>query len=272
MTTLVKSKCATLHDELKKVGRIAVAFSGGVDSAFLLKSAHDILGPDLVAISVELLGSPVGDIEFAVEFCSSHSIRHKVLAVDEFSIEGFAENSKERCYICKRALFSKIIEEANRLGFETVADGTNADDLCDFRPGLAALKELGVISPLAAANFSKTDILDALDGMGLKSVAGRQASACLSSRIPVGAKVTREKLLAIKESENSLLQMGLKKVRVRHFGDIALIETDNESLDIVLKKRQRIAKAVKATGFRRVALDLECYRLGSMNEALGVNS
>ncbi len=272
MTSDIELKCANLREKLKSLRRVAVAFSGGADSAFLLKFAHDALKSNVVAIIVKLIGSPVGDVEFAAEFCKANSIDYKILEFDEFAIEGFAENTKERCYICKLALFSKIINEAKSQGFDQVVDGTNYDDLFDFRPGLRALRELSVTSPLAEGKFSKKDILELLKEMGLKDVAQRQSSACLSSRVPLGTKITKEKLSVIKEGEQLLSKIGFNRIRVRHYGEVAVIETGEEGFALAIRKKQEIVVAIKALGFKRVVIDLEGYRTGSTNEKLEVDA
>ena len=268
MAGRIQSKCELLLDELKKARRVAVAFSGGVDSAFLLDFSHKALADDCMAITCKLAGSPQREIALAADFCNKHSIRHEVVEFDELSIPGFAQNTPERCYICKKAFFSKIVEVAKAHNFNYVADGTNVDDLSDYRPGLKAIKELDVQSPLANAKWSKAEIRQLLASAGLNEISQQSSSACFSSRIPYGSEITKEKLLNIGKAEAELSKI-LSFVRVRHHGDIARIETDSQQLSIVLENRNFVLDVLKRAGFKRAVLDLEPYKVGGMGECPG---
>ena len=249
---------------------MAVAFSGGVDSTFLLKVAHDVLGDNAIAVTARSSTYPEREFKEAVNFAAQNNIEHVVIVSEELEIEGFSENPVDRCYFCKRELFSKIAGIAKEKGIKFVADGSNVDDLGDYRPGLKAVAELGVVSPLREAGMTKEDIRALSKEMGLATW-DKPAFACLSSRFPYGQKITKEKLEMVDKAEQYLLDLGFKQVRVRHHGDVARIEVaaherrkffDEQLMD-------RISGEFKKIGFTYTALDLKGYRTGSMNETLG---
>jgi len=269
----LKEKMELLKTNLRKLESLAVAFSGGVDSTFLLKAAHDILGDRTVAVTARSSTYPEREFREACEFTSQHGIRHIVIESEELEIEGFSDNPVNRCYFCKHELFEKIAEVAAQNGIRYMADGSNLDDLGDYRPGLQAVKELGVVSPLREAGMTKEDIRYLSREMGLPTW-NKQAFACLSSRFPYGQKITREKLAMVDKAEQFLLDLGFRQVRVRHHGDIARIEVSAEE-----RKRffdtglmDQVNDRFKEIGFSYTALDLKGYRTGSMNETLSLGS
>jgi uncharacterized protein len=258
-----------LKNNLKSMEKVAVAFSGGVDSTFLLKTAHDVLGPNVMAVTARSSTYPEREYAEAVGFIKGLGIKHITIISEELEIEGFSKNPANRCYYCKKELFSKIKELAAQNGISQIVDGSNLDDLGDYRPGLTALGELGISSPLREAGLTKEDIRKLSKEMGLPTW-DKQPFACLASRFPYGHEITREKLGMVDRAEQFLLDLGLKQVRVRHHGDIARIEVSvnerNRFFDEELM--DRVHGRLKEIGFKYVALDLKGYRTGSMNETL----
>lgn len=248
----------------------AVAFSAGVDSSFLLKTAHGVLGDRCAAFTVSSCLTPEREIREASEFCRGYGIRHFIIESDPLKICGFAENPPDRCYICKSALFRLIISEAEKEDFRFVLEGSNADDSADYRPGFRAVRELGVKSPLIDAGFSKIEIRMLSQIAGLDS--GRKPSmACLASRIPYGEMITLKKLSMASEAEDFLAECGFAGCRVRvHGGHLARIELLEENIAMLADSglRKRISDEFKKMGFLYVSLDIDGYRTGSLNEAL----
>lgn len=262
----LEEKYEALTEYLEDLGKAAVAFSGGVDSSFLLKAAREVLGENAAAITVRSALLPLREYEETVEFCGKHEIRQVVCPYDALSVDGFAENPKERCYLCKKAFFTKVKELAREQGIWHVLEGSNMDDKSDYRPGMRAVKELGIESPLQEFGFTKADIRSMAKEWGLP-VWEKPSSACLASRIAYGERITKEKLSMIERSEEYLHQAGFSQVRVRMHGSLARIEALPEQIEGLFRQREKITEELQKYGFIYVSLDLKGYRTGSMNEA-----
>ena len=262
-------KYEKLKTELAGYGGAAVAFSGGVDSTFLLRAAHDALGDRALAVTASSCSFPKRELEEAKRFCREKGIRHEVVASEELDIEGFRSNPKNRCYLCKKELFTKIREIANANGLPVVAEGSNTDDDGDYRPGLIAIRELGAKSPLRDAGLSKEDIRALSRELGLPT-AEKPSFACLASRFPYGETISEEKLAAVDRAEQLLLDLGFTQVRVRVHADgkLARIELLPEEMNRLPAHRTEVSEKLRTFGFTYVSMDLQGYRTGSMNETL----
>lgn len=265
----VDDKLARLKEKLAKARGVLVAFSGGVDSTFLAKVAHDVLGDRALAVTVHSEIHPAFEQDEAIELARAIGIKHVVVNVDALDVEGLAENPPERCYICKKAIFGTLVEIARKEGLPVIVDGSNASDTGDFRPGMKALAELGIRSPLLEAGLTKDDIRELSCRMGLPTW-DKPSYACLASRIPYGERITMEKLRAIEGAEGVLRAAGYRVFRVRHHGKVARIELAPEEMKrfVTGGDMADITRRIKALGFSYVALDLEGYRTGSLNEPL----
>ena len=262
-----QKKLERLQAILLDLDRVAVAFSGGTDSAFLLKAAHDVLGGNVIALTAVSCTLPRRELEDAKAFCEREGVRQILVDPHELESDAFRANPPDRCYHCKHSVFSAFRGAAAELGFDIVADGSNADDTGDYRPGMRAAAELGVRSPLRDADLTKADIRELSRAWGL-STWDKPSAACLASRVPYGEPITPEKIGRIDRAEAFLQDLGFRQVRLRVHGDLARIETAPELFPLLLSRRAEIVAECRALGFAYVTMDLTGYRVGSMNETL----
>jgi uncharacterized protein len=265
----LQEKLSMLQASIRRLGSLAVAFSGGVDSTFLAKVAHDLLQDRMIAVTARSSTYPEREFKEAADYVRQAGIRQFVIISEELDIDGFADNPANRCYFCKKELFNKIWEVAKQNKINFVADGSNLDDLNDYRPGMQATKELGVVSPLREAGLTKDEIRSLSRSMGLPTW-DKPAFACLASRIPYGQTITKAKLAMVEQAEQYLLELGFRQVRVRHHGDLARIEVAATELERFYSRplMLQVAERLQQIGFVYVSLDLKGYRTGSMNEVM----
>ena len=258
-----------LIQHLRTYDSLLVAFSGGVDSTFLLATAHDIFGDYVLAVTAASVIHPQFETEWAQNFTRERGIRHWVLASREMNLPEFRANPPERCYFCKKSLLSQMLATSAAQGLQVVAHGANSDDALDFRPGAKAARELGAIAPLADAGLTKAEIRFLSQEMGLPNW-DRPSGACLASRIPYHEPITSEKLLMIEQAEKFLSELGLAQYRVRHHGPMARIEVlETDFLKIMSADfRNRIVEKFRQIGYQYVTLDLGGYVSGSLNRVL----
>jgi uncharacterized protein len=263
----LRDKDKRLGEILQEMGKIMVAFSGGVDSTFILKRASQVLGDQVVAITAASETFPMREFDAAVQLAEEMGVRIIKTEVKEFENENFVANNPDRCYHCKTGLYSHVTKMAEDLGYPYVVDGSNVDDLGDYRPGLKAKTEQGLRSPLQEAGFKKEEIRQLSKELGL-STWDKPSFACLSSRIPYGTRITGYKINQLDQAEFYLSTLGFYQVRVRHHDKIARIEVMPEEINKVLEHREEIFNKFISLGFTYVTLDLQGYRTGSMNETL----
>jgi uncharacterized protein len=264
-------KDATLGARLRALGTVIVAYSGGVDSAFLAWRATRELGDGALCVTADSPSYPERHRAMAIAIAREFDLRHEIIATAELERPEYRANGPDRCYHCKHELFVALTRIARERGAAAVADGNNADDRGDYRPGRQAAREFGVVSPLDEAGLTKGDIRALSRAAGLPCW-DEPASACLSSRIPYFSEVTEEKLRAIEQAEAAIRNLGFRVLRVRHHGDVARIELAREEMPRALDPEiaAAIDRAVRALGFRFVTLDLKGYRLGSLNEGIAL--
>ena len=265
------SKIEKLKGVFQSMGKVVVAYSGGVDSTFLLRMAKDTLGKENV-LAVTALSPlyPERELRGAKRMASEMGVRHLLIESNELEIEGFSKNPTNRCYFCKRELFGELKRVAQQENISSIIEGSTLDDEGDYRPGKRAIGELNIRSPLLEASFTKADVREASKALGLPTW-DKPSFACLASRFPYGQEITEEALRKVDEAEDFLIGLGFKQVRVRHYQDLARIEVYPEEIEKFMDgaMRTNIVERLKKIGYRYITLDLQGFRSGSMNEVLG---
>lgn len=272
-TTDLYDKLNKLKAGLEELGSIAVAYSGGVDSTFLITVAHEVLGDNAIAVTSHDAGMPRNEFGKSVSFCEERGIRQYVLDTDPLELDAYRNNHPDRCYHCKKYIFSSITAEALSHGIANVAEGSNMDDLGDYRPGMKAIAELNILSPLREAGLYKSEIRQLSREMGLPEW-DKPAAACLASRFAYGEPITREKLHMVDQAEAILKENGFRQSIVRVHGNMARIEVEPDEISRLAAGdlRKAVYDRIKGLGFDYVTLDLGGYRMGSMNETLQSNA
>jgi uncharacterized protein len=262
-------KLEKLKEIISECGRPVIAFSGGVDSTLLLSVAQEVLGDEVLAVTVVSSFMPAHEKKESIEIAHMIGARHEIVEVDERDIEGFTENPPDRCYICKKFIFSQVLSIAENEGASCVMDASNADDTGDYRPGMKALRELEVRSPLMEAELTKEEIRALSKARGLPSW-GKPAMACLATRIPYGEEITKDKLRRVDDAEEFLRALGYGNCRVRVHDGLARIEVSPKRLELLMKpgERRKVTEHLRGLGFKYITVDMQGYRMGSMNEAL----
>ena len=268
-TQTTQQKMDELKSILADMGSVIVAYSGGVDSAFLAAAANDALGRKALAVTAKSPSLAPAELREATELAERLGLNHRIVETHEVEREDYAANNPNRCFFCKDELYTYLSAYAREEGYEHIANGTNTDDLGDFRPGLNAAKQYGVRSPMVEAALSKADIRELSKDMDLPTW-DKPAQACLSSRIPYGSMVTVEALTRIAQAEEFLHGLGIRQLRVRHHDTIARIEVEPQDFLTLTDEavRERVVAKFREIGYSYVTLDLQGFRSGSMNEVL----
>jgi uncharacterized protein len=271
MDRLIEEKFERLKEIFRSMGKVLVAYSGGVDSTLLLKVAEDTLG-DKNVLAVTALSPlyPERELAGAQKVIQTMGVRHRLIQSNELEIEEFSKNPPNRCYYCKRKLFGELLDLAKKESIPFIVEGSTLDDDKDHRPGRMAVQELGIRSPLKEALFTKTDVRELSKALDL-STWDKPSFACLASRFPYGESINEEELKMVDEAEDFLFELGFKQVRVRHYQNLARIEIFQEEMGRLLdgSLREKVVSHLKRIGYRYVTLDLQGFRSGSMNEVLG---
>jgi uncharacterized protein len=271
MVPLIKEKYERLKEIFQSMGKVVVAFSGGVDSTLLLKVAQDTLG-DKNVFAVTALSPlyPERELSGVKKLIQNLGARHRLIESNELEIPGFSKNPPNRCYYCKGKLFEELLRLAKEEAIPYVVEGSTLDDDQDHRPGRIAIQELGIRSPLKEAMFTKTEVRELSKDLGLPTW-DKPSFACLASRFPYGEEITEEALRMVDEAEDFLFGLGFKQVRVRHYGNLARIEILKEEMVRLIdgSLREKVVGHLKEIGYRYITLDLQGFRSGSMNEVLG---
>ena len=267
---ILNTKLEKLKTYLLSLGSLAVAYSSGVDSTFLLKVAHDVLGDKAIAITATSSFYPKRESDEASAFCRANGIKQIVVASEELDIPEIRHNPANRCYLCKKDLFTKILSIAKENGLDYVAEGSNMDDMGDYRPGLKAIAELGIKSPLRECGLYKEEIRTLSKQLDLPTW-NKPSFACLASRFVYGEEITREKLKMVEKAEEALLKLGFKQFRVRIHGEnLARIEVLPADLEKLFSLRESVSQSLRQAGFTYITMDLLGYRVGAMNEVLSL--
>jgi len=254
-----------LKDTISKMGSVLIAYSGGVDSTLLVKVAYEMLGERVLAVTAKSPLYPVSEIESAIATAKNIGVKHLIIESDELKISNFADNPKNRCYLCKKDLFDKLRQLATEYRLVYILDGSNASDTNDFRPGRQAVKEFGVRSLLAEVGLTKEEVREISKKLGLATY-DKPSFACLASRFPYGKRITYDALKIVESAENYIKTLGLSQVRVRHYENFCRIEVEKKEMPLLIKRQNQIVNKFKELGYTYVTLDLEGYRTGSMNE------